>query len=309
MLKDCQAGEKFKGTVLVTEWKESPFRSKPGSFITMTCQDISGTLPAKIWETKACHYGWLQEKDVFQVEALVSEYKGVRELSIESLRPASEEEIDLGQLLPSSPLTAEVLELRLQKLRNGIQDEKLKSLLDRVLDHPVNGALFRQAPAAMKMHQPYLRGLWEHSLGVTELAQNMAANYPEVNSDLLLVGALLHDIGKIFEYNFERAISYSTEGRLLGHIIMGVELLSREMDQITDFPTEFRTKLLHIITSHHGRYEWQSPRRPKCPEAVIIHYADALEVDLWQFRQAKRENPNEEWSPYVRSMERYLYLD
>ena len=146
-------------------------------------------------------------------------------------------------------------------------------------------------------------------MGVAELAQSMSANYPEVNSDLLLVGALLHDIGKILEYNFERAISYTTDGRLLGHIIIGVDLISREMAEIPDFPRDIRTKLLHIITSHHGRYEWQSPRRPKCMEAVIIHYADALEADLWQFRRAKQENPNEEWSPYVRSMERYLYLD
>jgi 3'-5' exoribonuclease len=309
MLKDCQAGEKFKGTVLVTDWKESPFRSKPGSFITLTCQDVSGTLPAKIWDTKACHFDWLQEKDIFQVEAAVNEYKGAKELSIESLRPASAEEIDLGQLLPSSPQTAEVLEQRFQKMLCNMQDEKLLNLLDRVLGDPVNGASFRQAPAAMKMHHPYLRGLWEHSLNVADLAQNMAGDYPEANHDLLLAGALLHDIGKIFEYKFERAISYSTEGRLLGHIIMGVELLSREMNAIADFPAGLRTRLLHIITSHHGRYEWQSPRRPKSPEAVIIHYADALEVELWQFRQAKRENPLDEWSPYVRAMERYLYLE
>lgn len=90
---------------------------------------------------------------------------------------------------------------------------------------------------------------------------------------------------------------------------MGVDLISREMAEIPDFPRDIRTKLLHIITSHHGQYEWQSPRRSKCMEAVIIHHADALEADLWQFRRAKQENPNEEWSPYVRSMERYLYLD
>ena len=309
MLSDCQSGGQFKGIVLVTEWKENPFRSKPGSFIAMTCQDCTGTMQAKIWETVACRFDWLNDKDVFYVEASVSEYRGAMELSIESLRPVDEEEIDLTKLLSCSPITEEILEQRLQNLRNSLEEENLKSLLGRLLDHPTIGTLFRQAPAAMKIHQPYLRGLWEHSLGVAELAQSMSANYPEVNSDLLLVGALLHDIGKILEYNFERVISYTTDGRLLGHIIMGVDLISREMAEIPDFPRDIRTKLLHIITSHHGRYEWQSPRRPKCMEAVIIHHADALEADLWQFRRAKQENPNEEWSPYVRSMERYLYLD
>jgi 3'-5' exoribonuclease len=308
MLKDCQVGGRFKGIVLVTEWKESPFRSKAGSFIAMTCQDCSAILPAKIWETEACHFNWLQETDVFQVEAAVSEFRGALELTIEDLCPIAAAEIDLTQLLPSSPITGEILEQRLQSLRKSILEKCLKSLLDRILDHPKIGVLYRQAPAALKIHQPYLKGLWEHSLGVAELTRSISANYPEVDTDLLLVGALLHDIGKIFEYNFERGISYTTDGRLLGHIIMGIDLLSREIARIPDFPTDLRTKLLHIITSHHGRYEWQSPRRPKCLEAVIIHYADALEADLWQFRRANEENSGVEWSPYIKSLERFLYL-
>ncbi|WP_240983939.1 3'-5' exoribonuclease YhaM family protein [Acididesulfobacillus acetoxydans] len=308
MLKDCQAGEKFSGTVLVTEWKESPFRSKPGSFIVMTCQDSSGTLPAKLWETEARHFEWLREKDVFHIEASVSEYRGALELSVGSMRPAEAEEIDLTQLLMSSPLAEEILERRLQALRRTVRDESLSLLLNRILDHPEFGVLYRRAPAAVKIHQPYLRGLWEHSVAVTELALELAGSYSEVNTDLLTVGALLHDVGKIFEYNFERAVSYTTEGRLLGHILMGVDLISREIAAIPHFPPDVRTKLLHIIASHHGRYEWQSPRRPKSMEAIIIHYADALEAELWQFRRTKDENPDEEWSPYVRPMERYLYL-
>ena len=308
MLKDCRAGSRFSGTVLVTEWKESPFRSKAGSFIALTCQDSSGSIGAKLWETAACHYAWLQETDVFWLEAAVTEFRGVNELSIELMRPVAPAEIDLTKLLPSSPIPEEILEQRLQRLRNQLQDEHLKKLLDRVLDSSAIGTSYRQAPAAVKVHQPYLRGLWEHSLGVAEIAASVSAGYPEVNPDLLVAGALLHDLGKIFEYNFQRGFSYTTDGRLLGHIIMGVDYLSREIAEIPDFPADLRTKLLHIITSHHGRYEWQSPRRPKIMEALIIHYADALEVDLWQFRQAKQENSGEEWSPYVRSMERYLYL-
>lgn len=308
MLKDCQAGGKFSGTVLITEWKESQFRSKPGSFIVMTCQDSSKTLPAKIWEAEARHFQWLKETDVFYIEASASEYRGALELSVGSLRPAEAEEIDLTQLVMSSPIAEEILEGRLQALRRTVRDESLNLLLSRILDHPEFGVLYRQAPAAVKIHQPYRRGLWEHSVAVTELALGFAASYGEVSADLLTAGALLHDVGKIFEYNFGRAISYSTEGRLLGHIVMGVDLISREIAEILNFPPDVRTQLLHIIASHHGRYEWQSPRRPKSMEAIIIHYADALEAELWQFRRTKDENPDEEWSPYIRSMERYLYL-
>lgn len=117
------------------------------------------------------------------------------------------------------------------------------------------------------------------------------------------------NIGKIYEYGYERSITFTTEGRLLGHIMLGVDLLSRKMAQIPDFPNDLRLKLLHIITSHHGRYEWQSPKRPKCMEAVIIHYADALDAELWQYKHAKQEHPEEQWSPYVRPLERYLFLE
>ena len=137
---------------------------------------------------------------------------------------------------------------------------------------------------------------------------SIGSNYSEVDRDILLVGALFHDIGKISEYDYERGISVTTEGRLLGHIIMGVELLSRKIDQDPDFPSELKTALLHTIVSHHGQYEWQSPRRPKSMEALIIHHADALDADLWQFRQAREKSPGDEWSPYIRSMDRYLYL-
>ncbi|MDP4127461.1 MAG: HD domain-containing protein [Bacillota bacterium] len=308
MLINCQAGSQFTGTVLVTEWKENPFRSKPGSFITLTCQDSSGSLTAKIWETKSFHFEYLKEADIFYIEASVNEYRGVVELSIESIQLVDEREIDLAKLLPSSPIPEEVLAIRLHELRQGIKDERLLGLLNSILEDPTIEEGFRKAPAAAKVHQAYLRGLMEHSIGVAEIAQGVAANYPEVNRDLLLVGALLHDIGKIDEYSFQRGISFTTEGRLLGHIIMGVELVSRKIAEIPDFPAELRTKLLHMITSHHGQYEWQSPRRPKCMEAVIIHHADMLNADLWQFKRAKEDNPEEEWSPYVRSMERYLYL-
>jgi 3'-5' exoribonuclease len=265
-------------------------------------------LTAKIWETKSFHFDYLREQDIFYIEASVNEYKGVIELSIESIQPVDERDIDLTKLLPSSPISQELLDKRFDEIRQGIKDGSILALLDSILEDQAIGNRFRKAPAAAKIHQAYLRGLMEHSIGVAEIAQSIAANYPEVNLDLLLVGALLHDIGKIDEYSFDRGISCTTEGRLLGHIIMGVELVGRKIAEIPNFPADLRTKLLHIITSHHGQYEWQSPRRPKCMEAVIIHHADMLNADLWQFQRAKEDNPEEEWSPYVRSMERYLYL-
>jgi len=129
-----------------------------------------------------------------------------------------------------------------------------------------------------------------------------------LDRDLVITGALLHDVGKIGEYSYTRGIKVTTEGRLLGHIILGIELLSEEIARIPNFPRELRSKLLHILTSHHGKYEWQSPKRPKLMEALVIHHADVMDAELFHFEQAKENHPEDEWSPYIPSMERCIYL-
>ncbi|MDR3270377.1 MAG: HD domain-containing protein [Peptococcaceae bacterium] len=308
MLKDCQSGGRFEGTVLITEWKETPFRQKPGSFLLFTCQDVSGMMSGKIWDPKPDHLFWLKEHDVYRISAKVTEFKGTLDLTVDDLTPVDEQDVDWTALLPSSPYSAEELEARLQNLLSRIKLPQWQAFLNCILAPEELGTAFRQAPAAMRMHQPYLRGLWEHSVLVAEMAQSIGTFYPEMDEELLIIGALLHDIGKIHEYSYGRGIAVTSEGRLLGHIVMGVDLLGKYIAAIPDFPADLRMKFLHIIASHHGRYEWQSPKRPKSREALLVHYVDALEADLWQFYQTGQENPDQEWSPYVRSLERYLLL-
>jgi len=308
MLKDCKIGERFEGTLLVNEWKEVPFRQKPGAYLSLTCQDRSGMIQGKMWNYEPQVLGWLNDQDIFRVKGVVSEYRGTLDLTIETIRMIPKEDVDLSDLLPSSPVTAEELEKRLNVIIRKIAQPELKALLEQFLSHPEWGTAYRQAPAAMKIHQAYLRGLWEHSVRVAELADGVTDRYPAINRDLVLTGALLHDMGKTLEYSYDRGIKFTTEGRLLGHIILGIEVLTEEMAKIPDFPRELRAKLLHIITSHHGKYEWQSPKRPKLMEALVIHYADVMDAELYQFEQAKESHPDDEWSPYIPSMERCIYL-
>lgn len=308
MLRDCQAGERFEGVFLVTEWKEASFRNKPGTYVILTCQDVTGSMGGKLWEVDPQKILWLKEYDVFKMTGQVSEFRGITELAIESVLPVPEQEIDLTRLLPASPYSTENLEERLSDLINNVKEPYLNLLLNQVLINSPIAADYRRFPAARKIHQAYLRGLWEHSVKVAEIASSLCSNYPEVNRDLTVTGALFHDLGKISEYEYTKGIDFTTEGRLLGHILMGIQILSREMDMILGFPEELRTKLLHILASHHGRYEWQSPKRPKLMEALLVHYADAMEAELWQFKHAKEDHPESEWSPYLPSMERYLYL-
>lgn len=308
MLKDCKAGERFEGILLVNEWKEVPFRQKLGAYLSLTCQDSSGMIQGKMWNYDPQVLGWLNDQDIFRVQGVASEYRGTLDLTIEKIRLIRKEEVNLADLLPSSPVTAEDLENRLKFLLDKITHPVLKALLEQFLSHPVWGPAYRQAPAAMKIHQAYLRGLWEHSVRVAEITVGIAGNYPKMDSDLAITGALLHDVGKIGEYSYARGIKVTTEGRLLGHIVLGIQLLNEEIVKIPNFPRELRSKLLHIITSHHGKYEWQSPKKPKLMEALVIHYADAMDAELFHFEQAKENHPEDEWSPYIPSMERCLYL-
>ena len=308
MLKDCKAGDRFEGIVLVNEWKEVAFRQKPGAYLSLMCQDRSGMIQGKMWNYDPQVIEWLHNQDIFRVKASASEYRGTLDLTIETLRMVPEDAVDLSDLLPSSPVTAEELEHRLESLVNKIAQPELKTLLKEFLNNPVWGPAYRQAPAAMKIHQAYLRGLWEHSVRVAEIAEGIARLYPKMDGGLVMTGALLHDIGKVGEYSYTRGIKVTTEGRLLGHIILGIEILTDEIAKIPNFPRELRSKLLHIITSHHGKYEWQSPKKPKLMEALVIHYADAMDAELFHFEQAKENHPDDEWSPYIPSMERCLYL-
>lgn len=308
MLKDCVNGERFEGTLLIKEWKEIPFRQKPGAYLSLTCQDRSGMIQGKMWEYSPQVLDCLKDQDIFRVKGVASEYRGTLDLTIEALHVIPEEEVNLADLLPASPVTAEELEKRLTAILTRIKEPNLKALLQQLLAHPEWGKAYRQAPAAMKVHQAYLRGLWEHSVRVAELSDGIAGFYPEIDRGLVMAGALLHDVGKIGEYSYERGIKFTSEGRLLGHIVLGIDLITEEISKIPGFSRQLRTKLLHIITSHHGRYEWQSPKRPKLMEALVIHYADIMDAELYQFQHAKENYPDDEWSPYIPSMERSIYL-
>lgn len=308
MIQNLKAGERFQEIFLISDWKEASFRNKPGNYLILTCQDRTGSIGGKVWEMNSQMHHWLQEFDVFEMRGQVNEFRGALELAVESLQPVPEDKIDLTELLPASPVSAEELEKRLQTLIQEIKDPYLNLLIKQISEDPKIGKAYRSCPAARKIHQAYLRGLWEHSVEVAEIVDSLASHYPEVNRDLAITGALLHDLGKISEYEYSRGIDFTTEGRLLGHILIGIQMLTREMDMILGFPVELKTKLMHILASHHGRYEWQSPKRPKIMEALLVHNADMMEAELWQFRHAKEDHPDSEWSPYLSSMERYLYL-
>lgn len=203
--------------------------------------------------------------------------------------------------------TIACMEQKLQHLLATISNPQLQELVRAFLQAPYYQA-FCRAPAAQSYHHHQVGGLLQHSLGTARIVLKIAELYPQIDRDLLLLGAILHDVGKVKEMECGGdGITYTDEGKLLGHIVLGLQMLERLLDQ-TSLDQVARTKLLHLIASHHGRHEWQSPRKPQFLEAKILHLADMMDAEIWKYQSARPEAPGSHWSAYMRSIGSEVYL-
>jgi 3'-5' exoribonuclease len=168
---------------------------------------------------------------------------------------------------------------------------------------------FQAAPAGKSWHQAYLGGLLEHTLNVVQICEFVCQLYPGANRDLLITGAILHDIGKIYEYKYPEIIDYTDEGRLIGHITIQDALVTERIGEIKNFPTDLKNQLRHALMSHHGEKEMGSPKRPKTLEAVILHFADNLDAQAAGFSQIikRTKEKGKSWSEFIQLIDRFLY--
>jgi 3'-5' exoribonuclease len=278
-------------------------------YLSLKLMDRTGEINARVWE-EAVYYDQVFGKDDFiMVSGYASVYQGGMQLVITSLRKCPEREIDLEDFLPAAPLPPEEMLGELQLIIEDIQDKYLKELLRLFFNDKEFVRLFSTAPAAKTLHHGYLGGLLEHSLSMARLARMVADNYDDINRDLLITGAILHDIGKVYELSFHRTFDYTDEGRLLGHIMMGAEMVEKKIATIANFPSELRMLIKHMILSHHGDYIYGSPKRPKTVEALILYYLDDLDAKVNGFQQflAKSKNQQSRWSEFHKFFDRFLF--
>jgi 3'-5' exoribonuclease len=166
---------------------------------------------------------------------------------------------------------------------------------------------YKNAPAAKTLHHAFIGGLLDHVVSLLQLCDLACRNYPEqINRDLLLAGAFFHDIGKVHELSFARSFTYTTRGQLLGHMIIELEMLQQKLAQVPGFPDEYKILLEHLIISHHGKYEFGSPKLPMFPEALMLHYLDDLDSKMESMRTQFLRDPDTDWTPYNHSLERPL---
>jgi 3'-5' exoribonuclease len=281
------------------------------AYLRLELGDRSGTIEARMWDQFDAVVKDINRDDFVKVQARVEIYRNKPQLSLQNLRLAKPDEIDLADFLPQTKADVEKLYAELLQYAGSIANPWLKKLTAGILSDPKIAARYKRAPAAKVMHHAYLGGLLEHVVGLCGLAKHIASHYPELDVDLLLAAAILHDVGKLDELCYERAIGYTVEGQLLGHIMMEFETVSKAIDAIEGFPPNLKTVVQHMLISHHGQYEFGSPKLPMIREAMAFHYMDDLDSKLAAVRAALALDTAEpEWSAYSGALGRkFLRLD
>jgi 3'-5' exoribonuclease len=229
------------------------------------------------------------------------------------ISPVEAEKTDLADFLPHTEQDISKLLDRLRTIMK-LKNHHLKALVECFLMDDAFVRAFCRVPAGVKNHHAYVGGLLEHVVHMLEVADRILPLYPELDRDLLLLGVFLHDIGKTRELAYDRAFSYTDEGQLVGHITIGVELLNEKVQAVPDltgepFPKELLLRLKHMILSHHGTYEYGSPRLPMTPEAIALHHLDNLDAKVHSFARDIRDDRNQAsaWTPYNQALNRRLF--
>ncbi len=233
-----------------------------------------------MWDNVAEVMDTFDRDDFVKVKGLVQVFHNRPQLTIHKLRRAEDHEIAPADYFPASERDPDEMLRELRGIVAEMRNPHLRGLIESLLDDPDIAARYKMAPAAKQIHHAYLGGLIEHVLSLCGLAKLAASHYKSVDLDLLLAGAILHDIGKIHELSYDRGFGYTTDGQLLGHIQIGVRMAGDRMARMPDFPPRLRTLVEHMILSHHGRLEFGSPKVPQFPEALLLHYLDDLDSKM-----------------------------
>ena len=309
-ITDLNSEQNITSFFLVCE-KEIRNTREGKPYLRLELGDRSGTIEARMWDQFESAVKDINRDDFVKVQARVEIYRNRPQLSVMQVRLAKPEEVDLADFLPATKSDVAKLYAQLLEFAVSIANPFLKKLVTGILSDPAIAAKYKRAPAAKVMHHAYLGGLIEHVVSLCGLAKLAATHYPELDVDLLLTAAMLHDVGKLDELCYERAISYTVEGQLLGHIMMEFETVSKAMDVIEGFPGNLKTVVQHLLISHHGQYEFGSPKLPMIREALVFHYLDDLDSKLAAARAALALDSGEpEWSAYSGALGRkFLRLE
>ena len=279
-------------------------------YLALALMDKTGEIEARLWDDAVRYDGEADVGDFVLVNATAKSYRDQLQLGVSSLQHVDDAHVQLEQFMPTSKRPLAEMEAELQAVIGNIEDGPLQQLLEEIFQGETLERFVR-APAAKKMHHAYIGGLLEHTLSIIGMAVKTAEHYPMIDEDMLVAGALLHDIAKISEFDFgSMPFDYTDQGRLVGHLVLGAEMVRRAAENIQGLDRNKVDRITHLILSHHGQLEFGSPVLPMTPEAMLLHHLDDMDAKMNYMEQLcdKMEEPGWQWTPYQRPLERFLYL-
>ncbi|HUL29741.1 MAG TPA: HD domain-containing protein [Thermodesulfobacteriota bacterium] len=308
-INEIKENEPVDSLFLVKE-KSSALTKTGNAYLRLKLVDRSGEMEGRIW-TSVETFAESFDKDSFvHVAGRAVSFQEHLQLNITTINSVTEDGVLLADFFPMTEKDVEAMFQSLLEITRQVKNPHLSQLLQLFWEDEPFVKLFKMAPASKWLHHNYLGGLLEHTLSVAQLAIMNAVQYPGLDIDLLITASIFHDLGKVDELSYHRSFDYSDEGRLLGHIILGIERVGDKIRQIPDFPKDLSTLLRHFLLSHHGQYIWGSPKKPMTLEAVMLHFLDDMDAKINGIQQfIKKEVPEgSRWSTYHRMFEQYFYM-
>ena len=277
------------------------------NYLSLKLQDKTGMVDAKVWDLNNDIQSF-QENDFIKVDAFVTTFNNELQLNVKRIRRSREGEYDPADFVPSTDKNIDEMYDQLMGYIKTMKNPYLKKLLEEIfLRHPVISKEFKYHSAAKAMHHSFRGGLVEHTLSVTQLCDFLAPRYNYVNRDILVASAMLHDVGKVLDLSDFPTNDYTDDGQLLGHLILGSELIRDAAAKIDGFPKRLESLMKHCMLSHHGEYEYGSPKLPSTPEAFLLHCADNLDAKTKMIEEALAADSTQgHWAGYNRMLQRNL---
>jgi len=308
-ISQLTAGQQFQDVFLVS--KKSLAETKAGKpYLALALMDRTGEIEARVWDNALQYDPQAEPGNFVLVQAVAKPFREQLQLAVTSVRKVDEAGIDMAAFMPASARPLAEMAAELEAVIAAVADLPLQQLL-RAIFRGETLVKFQRAPAAKKLHHAYIGGLIEHTLSIVGMANKAAGHYPLIDRDMLIAGALLHDLAKIEEFDFSRPpFGYTDRGRLVGHLVMGVDIVRRAAAEVQTISEEQLDRLLHIILSHHGQYGFGSPVLPMTPEAILLHHLDDIDAKM-QYMESlctRMNGDGWQWTEYQRHLERYLYL-
>ncbi len=306
-LSDLKPNQVFTTTFLV-HGKDVRQKKSGEPYLSLLLGDRTGEVDAKMWDNVVEVVDTFERDDFVKVKGLLQIFQNRLQMTVHKMARVLDADVDFADFFPAS--TRDPLEMfaELRALVAAMRNPHLRALLEAFLDDEPLARMYRTAPAAKHVHHAYLGGLIEHVLSVCRLCHLVSSHYGNLDPDLLLTGAILHDVGKVAELTYERSFGYSTEGQLLGHIVIGLRLLHDKLQRVPDFPPKLRVLVEHLLISHHGELEYGSPKVPLFPEAMLLHHLDNLDSKMECMRALAEKDRHIEgsWTGYSPSLERSI---